>query len=587
MNYKKQENLERVITEKIDFLNYLNLQEPHALFIPFTTNNYQEIPAWYEREQVVIDALRAVGIDAVLHCSKEAEDPAKTVVTSGGVQTQILSSKEAKKAAKIIIEAILLAEFPKSDIFDDRYVMFPKPVQIEQLCSSYEKKTDIIWQEGGNSYLEAYHPNKDIYNKIRNNYGPNFEFELLDEVLNNEQLLTLDNFYEKNMNKINYLYRGATQGENPYALLTYKESKALAYATPSIKVASKYTGLDNVCKYGITEAYKTNSPFTLNAYKDEESISFGFIYEYEATNDIRLWDDWGLEKGGSYLFDSKKNEFSNSTLFDEVNNEGKTYLWDKEWETPIYPENNKCVNKYIHIVTDGKDCYFKIPENNKRWQAFLSLYNTSDITLDDHMAKRREAIIKSPKVYPLEPKVLGVFRKKIKPKDFKKDFEESYPNNKLIISQYTIQSEQLLRDLNRKDVCFNSGDFSDSKEIKCFCKKIDLSYAKNLPELLDFSPCEDVDLTGCDLSKVKIIILPPKGSKFEVFGIDEQDKTLQQKIRRLNNEKLDVTERMFQIKDRIKQKSPTNNLSPPKETKVDFSKASEFKYVPTKGRQGI
>lgn len=376
---------------------------PTAIFIGFNTvmdsgirkvgnGSYDEIAATVQR-------LRQNGIDAVPSFSEQATNPAKTVVTAGGIQTPVLKPEKLEEAAKQIFEALeprkIREERGSYKGYNSERFVACAPVEFDNMAPVAPISTNIYSKtfEPGLT-----HPNTEEYVKLREKFGFNLEYDLVKEA-EGKELLTIEQIKAKNADELKYVYRGGCLGDNPHTVFAARETKYFAYVTPDVGCAKMYSGLDD---YGYGVHLRAASS------KAEETKPYGLVYEMEAAPETGLYSDWSLEQGHRPLKFGPSKEI-------------KAADWDgKNMETAATPSTNKMKGVYLHIEKDGKDMFYPIPLKDKRWQAFLALHRSSDTCLRGFMMERRQKVLSERKVYGSlnNEKVLGLFKKKVKPFDF-------------------------------------------------------------------------------------------------------------------------------------------------------------------------
>ena len=131
------------------------------------------------------------------------------------------------------------------------------------------------------------------------------------------------------------------------------------------------------------------------------------IYEMEVSPQAVLHGDYSIEEGQRPLLAAPSKDI-------------KPEQWQrKNLETAVNPSKNKLKNVYLHLRKDGMDMFYPIPLQDKRWQAFLALYRSSDTCQRGHMIERRNRIIAEQNVYSSlnNTKRLGIFKAAVKPLD--------------------------------------------------------------------------------------------------------------------------------------------------------------------------
>lgn len=377
---------------------------PCAVFIGFNTvmdsgirkvdnGNYDEIAETVQR-------LRQNGIDAVPAFSEQAADPSKTVVTAGGIQTPVLKPEKLEEAAMQIFEALNpmeIREEPRGSYrgYNSEQFVACAPVEFDNLAPVAPISTNIYSKTFETGLT---HPNTEEYVQLREKFGFDLEYDLLKEA-EGKELLSAEQIKAKNADELKYVYRGGCLGDNPHTVFAARETKYFAYVTPDVECAKMYSGLDD---YGYGVHLRAASS------KAEETKQYGLVYEMEAASETGLYEDWSLEQG------HKPRKFGPSKEIKSADWEGRNM------ETSATPTVNKMKGVYLHIKKGDKDMFYPIPLKDKRWQAFLALHRSSDTCLRGFMIERRQRVLAERKVYGSlnNEKVLGLFKKKVKPFDF-------------------------------------------------------------------------------------------------------------------------------------------------------------------------
>lgn len=348
----------------------------------------------------ITNLLREKGIDAVPIFSEEASDPSKTIVSATGIQTPVLRPRQASKAAKEIMDIIYTQ---KNNWYLNELGM-AMPVEIEQFAPvSYTSK---------NFYKKTLEP--DLNPKaaqVREKYGFDLEYEICKSALDSSKLIQASKLCKQKGASITKLYRGGSLGDNPYAILTTKEGKSLAYATPDVGTALMYTGVSG--SYGST----CKAVSSLN----NDSIKFGFLYEYAPDKNIVLFKDWDIEQGHLPEKD----------------------LRPEHTETPVFPQKNKLNNIYLHLRKDGQDVLYPLDLENKKHKAFLELYSPADTSCRGYMIERRNKILGEQKVHQsYKSKFMGIFNKKLEPYTTKLSLEEVQKISNITIEEIKAKQRQ-------------------------------------------------------------------------------------------------------------------------------------------------
>lgn len=413
-------------TNKHKFALLHDQRSPCAVFIgnhnSMSCNGIIKVNDWnYDAILQTVDQLRKNNIDAVPVFSELSLDPSKTIVTAGGIQTPVLEPNKLELAAKQIFKALDCGKLGEK--YQGRYAGYSDqdlatcaPVDFFQMAPVSEISKNVY----GKSFEAGLtHPNSDEFVKLRKEYGFDLEYELISGI-EDKDLLPVEQIQKDNQFSLNSLYRGGCLGDTPYISFASRESKAFTYATPDIKCAEMYSGLGD--GYGVH----------LSAISSEgkETKNFGLIYEFQAAPTTRLYGDYDIEQGYQpYISAPSAN------------------IKDSEWsgrnlETTITQSQNKLKNIYIHIKKDGNDMLYPIPLKDKKWQAFLALYRSSDTCLRGYMIDRRRKILAEKKVFSSlnNRKKFGIFKSKVKPISWELNNKEKT----MKLANLTIEEKQLL-----------------------------------------------------------------------------------------------------------------------------------------------
>lgn len=263
-----------------------------------------------------------------------AEDVSKILVTSGGIQLPYQKPEDAISMLSDVID--VMEEHPDVLSFG-----FAHPVTIDSMIP-----TKI-----GEGSLKAEIENNTLTESIlaRNNTTQEkFVNEMLDYAKNNtlspEERNNID---ENNLGKS--LYRGATLGNKPYAVLAKRECKNCVYASSSSSTAGGY-------------AIKGERGYTSPSGK-----KYGFLYEYEVDKNQKYYCDYGIENAQP----SSKTE---------------------DYETNVYEYKNKLKN--IYLVSE--DAFTKIADKDgyvsKQWEDFAMLHTPVNRMENEKLVARSNAI---------------------------------------------------------------------------------------------------------------------------------------------------------------------------------------------------
>ena len=420
-----------------------------AVFIGFNTNmdsGIREVNDFnYDRIVETVEQLRKNNIDAVPVFSEQAQDPSKTVVTAGGIQTPVLKPQKLEEAAKQIFDALNPYEIQeKSDIPYQGYtadrLTTCSAVSFEQMAPVAAISKNIY----GQSFEPGItHPDTEEFIRLRQKYGFDLESKLIDEA-EKQSLLSIEQLKTKNETSLQCVYRAGCLGDNPYSIYAARETKAFAYATPDIECAKMYSGLEQ--GYGVL--------LRATSSQQTDSKPFGLVYEMEASPETKLYDDWYIEQGGSPRISTESKNI-------------KVSEWNgRNLETTVTPSQNKIKNIYLHLKKDDKDMFYPIPLKDKRWRAFLALYKSSDTCQRGYMIDRRKKILAEQKVFAglNNEKKFGLFRVRVKPMIFATEDRKE----KMKLANLTIEDKRQMALLQEKNSNTSQKDIAARiSELRC------------------------------------------------------------------------------------------------------------------------
>ncbi len=367
-----------------------DFERPCAIFISTDQGREDGIrevkPSNIDKILEITNLLRKSGMNAVPCFSKEAADPSTIAVTGGGIQTPVLTPKEAQKTAEQIFKVLRYEQIKnQQNPYNLGTVL---PVEISEMADIAQTSERCMRGKSINADM-----NNPQSAQIREKYGFNLEEQLYLEAFNSPKLIAAEETYKTNEQELKSLFRGGCLGDRPYISLAARESKNLAYSTPDIKTAMMYSGCDG--NYGAKMGV---------VGQNGEGLHFGFVYEFEAGKNCGLYRDYGIELGWTPKICKKSTE-----------------ICKQDWkglflEAPVFPSKNKLKNIYMHIKKDGKDYLYPIDTKDERWKAMLALYRPTDRSKRGYMIERRRRILKEQKVYHTsKAKTFGIFTKRLKP----------------------------------------------------------------------------------------------------------------------------------------------------------------------------
>ena len=283
---------------------------------------------------VLFDKLSNKELNAVRSDKQEKLDINKILVGEKGIETPILSPREALEMAVQIhdvlkdesaIRGFALPKTPESLCYTSTNTSSQINVSKELECNSKSDELTTMLEEKGLTVDE-------------------FISKQLKEGMGYPEIDTAETT-EKNFCKS--LYRGGTLGANPYAVVASMRAKDCAYATPDMKLAKYYS-------HGLEGNYD-------RAKVDGLYVDYGFIYEFEAKEDQRYFCNYGIEEGGDFSKGGEYSEESSELLY----------------ETPVFAHQNPLKNIYLVAndkvvkITNDKGEYL-----NKDWENLAQLHET-------------------------------------------------------------------------------------------------------------------------------------------------------------------------------------------------------------------
>lgn len=337
-NFKKidKADIENVITNgqnkeliaEILSQNFIGLDEPCSVSLGILNMRKQFKSLRTNKEDIssldIVNILRTHGINAVENNSPQAKDLNCFVVGNSGISFPFMHPRDALKASADIID-ILTNE--KVDILG-----YANPVVKDNLVYC----TENLALRTDHSIKTPY--NKELISDIEEHYQDVSSFiKYMNEAAESDMLhIDIKDLSAQNaVNNHKSIFRGGTLGASPYALISPARSRDVAYSTLHADIAYEYCGGDH-------------------SYNPEAG---GFLYQYEASDDLRTYAHLGIETRG------KKNQAIEE---DEA----------LDYETPVFKNKNKLQaiyykhnNKLVKIA-DGNGKYV-----SKEWEMFAKLHN--------------------------------------------------------------------------------------------------------------------------------------------------------------------------------------------------------------------
>lgn len=227
--------------------NYFEgLDENVSVAIDYRTLNKEMKP---ENIQPMVSLLREQGIDAVAYFDKEAASPGKFVVTESGILCPNMKPEDALKST-VYIENLMLdngyhllghanPQTAKSLVYSARH----------QIGINSEKKLSSIYDVPNQKAIDIKeaHPDIEEFKKIEAKYGGDYksfiETMIADAYEHSESVdlkdVSVKNIYEKGGE---YLYRGGSLGNNPYAIISEFNSRKIPHSSPALDISSSFSG---------------------------------------------------------------------------------------------------------------------------------------------------------------------------------------------------------------------------------------------------------------------------------------------------------------------------------------------------------
>ena len=282
----------------------------------------------------VCDVLNANNFPAV--SQKNADDPSKILVTGSGIQLPFQTAEDSLSMLSDIV-----------DVLKEN-----KDVRIRGYAHHLVKDS-LTMAKIGTFTTEAKIEDNVQNANILAEYGISKE-TFINEMLTDAKdiALSADEIHNLENNVGISLYRGGTLGSRPYAVVTNVESKKLVYASANFADASYYANIHND-----------------KGYKSSDGTRYGFIYEYELSNNQKFYTNWGLESGAK----GKKID-------------------EQTYETDIY--NNKNRLKNIYFKCGNVVC--KITDENgyisKKWADFAKLHDPVNCMDSENLVVRNNVM---------------------------------------------------------------------------------------------------------------------------------------------------------------------------------------------------
>lgn len=327
----------------------------------------------------VVSFLRRQGIDAVSFIDPQAAHPDKFVVTERSVLCPFMKPEDSLKATTLIEDAVL-----NNGGFVQGYVNL---YTSENLLYAIDSPVEAVHRREGIN-LKDQHPDPIQFQEIEQRNGGDYK-SFIDRKINEANVgaevvdfdaIDINNVFK---NGIPELFRGGTLGANPYATVSHSASRKVAHSSPSIYIASHYSGNgENVSTNGGAIYEKTKS-----------GLDYGFIYKFASMGDEqRFYKNTGIEHG---LYSKTRDEVDLTDPHSLPWNDGEGPLY----ETPILPHHNKLKAIYVNIggTYAQKKKLYSIPldENGKiadpEWRDFMALHEPTDDKVLGYIKDRQNA----------------------------------------------------------------------------------------------------------------------------------------------------------------------------------------------------
>lgn len=370
-----------------------NLDEPCAVAIPVCTQG-DKIKTNPQIINQVVSTLRKNGIDAVSMFDNEAVQTDKFVVNDTGILTPYMSPQDALKATAFICDTCLEAGLEMgghSNLLTNDSLLYTAS---STFGSSWDKTLNVAETS----------KQSQKYNEILDRRGNITDFinQMVSEAKSNSQTINEAEDYRDNLkNGYNHIWRGATSGGKPFAVISKNNNRKVGYGTPNLTVASVYTGC--------LQSMSGTGGATYQATSDGNN--YGFLYEYQSMGDEQIYyPDSGLQKAENGVAGGTKEDYEQNGVIAN----------DSDYETPILPHRNKLKAIYLHVGRKGLngeeigttydrgiDQVYKIEinENGKavdpRWQDFLDLHEPYDASVYGFLAERQDNQKKEQDINPL------------------------------------------------------------------------------------------------------------------------------------------------------------------------------------------
>ena len=450
-----QEEIDKVIAqskypdelEKLLDTYYLGLDQPCSvsLGVDFVLDRKNT------RVDVLQQILQSHGIDAVSRLDPDAQNVSKYVLDYTGLSMPFMNPHDALKATAEI-----------NDIFQSHGLKisgYALPVSGEALCPS-TPYSDFTIDVGKEIDADA------KAQKILEDRGMEASDFIAQQLEASRSLPGVDVIEETERNAregFPRVYRGGTLGNNPYAVVAANRSKDCAYASQRMNTAQGYA-----CGLGAHYAEDKSS-----------GLQYGFIYEFERQPFQEFSPDFGIETG-------KKSE-----------------CVAQYYEVPVFPHQNPLKGVYL-ATSDGR--VVKITDENgkyinKDWEDFMQIHSPRTRVGDQHCKQRIDQQLET-----LSRNEVFSYVSPSRSASLDLTSCDNVDLSGLDLSQYEVLQFPKKLEKFSSSICvlpdkmqiFGVEELSLGRDGNLK----DIQYFPDL-KILDLSDCDDIDLSGADLSQLE------------------------------------------------------------------------------------
>ena len=461
-----QEEIDKVIAqskypdelEKLLDTYYLGLDQPCSvsLGVDFVLDRKNT------RVDVLQQILQSHGIDAVSRLDPDAQNVSKYVLDHTGLSMPFMNPHDALKATAEI-----------NDIFQSHGLKisgYALPVSGKALSPSTP-------YGGVNINVEKEIDADATAQKILDNRGMKASDFIAQQIEASRNLPEINVMEETERNAkegFPRVYRGGTLGNNPYAVVAANRPKDCAYASQRMNTAQGYA-----C--GLAVHYVS----------DAVPLQYGFIYEYERQPFQEFSPDYGIETG-------RKSE-----------------CVAQYYEVPVFPHQNPLKGVYL-ATSDGR--VVKITDENgkyinKDWEDFMQIHSPRTRQGNEYCKQRVDQQIDA-----LSKNEVFSYVSPSRAVSLNLTSCDNVDLSGMDLSQYeVIQFPKKLEKFS-SSICVlpDKIRFSGVEELSLGREGSlkDIQYFPDL-KILDLSECDDLDLSGADLSQMEDLKLPDKIKSME------------------------------------------------------------------------